>query len=200
MSTLALSSNPSEDLNLDKLRKLSVGLYLTKNAFEWLWTNAANIEELLVPTISNSDTIDLFSGNNYQVYYTKDMLTALFKKNTMKNIRKWNVHMCLADISSAFYLVESLRHHGSPEEISKLTIRVQLPQNNYGSQEELLNDVANLMQQMRRFKLDCESKSDPAVEGDKITKIKWTWEKVGLFQSFAEIEQLNAMVEPQNIV
>ena len=26
------------------------------------------------------------------------------------------------------------------------------------------------------------------------------WEKVGLFQSFAEIEQLNAMVEPQNLV
>eukprot|EP00092_Neocalanus_flemingeri_P012109 GFUD01013057.1.p1 GENE.GFUD01013057.1~~GFUD01013057.1.p1 ORF type:complete len:938 (+),score=189.35 GFUD01013057.1:31-2814(+) len=199
MSTLALSATPSQHLNLNKLKKLSVGLYLTKNAFEWLWTNAANIEELLVPTISNSDTIDLFSGNNYQVYYTKDMLAALFKKNTMKNIRKWNVHMCLADIASAFYLVESLRHFGIPEEISKLTIRVQLPQNNYGSQEELLNDVANLMQQMRRFKLDCESKSDPAIEGEKVTKIKWTWEKVGLFQSFAEIEQLNAMVEPQNI-
>ena len=24
----------------------------------------------------------------------------------------------------------------------------------------------------------------------------WDWEKVGIFQSFAEIEQLNAMVEP----
>ena len=34
----------------------------------------------------------------------------------------------------------------------------------------------------------------------QITKIRWTWEKVGLFQSFAEIEQLNAMVEPQNLV
>ena len=33
----------------------------------------------------------------------------------------------------------------------------------------------------------------------QITKIRWTWEKVGLFQSFAEIEQLNAMVEPQNL-
>lgn len=31
------------------------------------------------------------------------------------------------------------------------------------------------------------------------TKIKWAWEKVGLFQSFAEIEQLNAMVEPQQL-
>ena len=34
----------------------------------------------------------------------------------------------------------------------------------------------------------------------QITKIRWTWEKVGLFQSFAEIEQLNAMVEPQQLV
>ena len=32
------------------------------------------------------------------------------------------------------------------------------------------------------------------------TRIKWGWEKVGLFQSFAEIEQLNAMVEPQNLL
>ena len=29
---------------MDKLTKLSVGLYLTKAAFEWLWTNAANLE------------------------------------------------------------------------------------------------------------------------------------------------------------
>ena len=71
---------------------------------------------------------------------------------------------------------------------------------NYPSQEELLNDVASLMQQMRRFKMDCESKSDPKVEGNQLTKIRWSWEKVGLFQSFAEIEQLNAMVEPQNLI
>ena len=32
------------------------------------------------------------------------------------------------------------------------------------------------------------------------TRIKWGWEKVGLFQSFAEIEQLNAMVEPHNLL
>merc|ERR1712176_1265104 len=48
MSTLALSANPCpHDLNLSKLKKLSVGVYLTKNAFEWLWSNAHNMEELL---------------------------------------------------------------------------------------------------------------------------------------------------------
>ena len=59
--------------------------------------------------------------------------------------------------------------------------------------------MASLMQQMRRFKIDSELKSDPDTETN-VTKIKWNWEKVGLFQSFAEIEQLNAMVEPLNLV
>lgn len=186
MSTLALSPEPPE-LNLSKLRKLSVGLYLTRAAFEWLWTHAANLEELLIPTISNTDTIDLFSGTNYQVYYSKEMLTALLKKNTLKQLRKFNVHMCLADIESAFFLLESLRAaNPGLEEIGKLTIRVQLPQVatenasleihvltcllqvNYPSQEELLNDVASLMQQMRRFKIDCEAKSDPKTEGKQV--------------------------------
>ena len=43
MSTLALAPHPQK-INMDKLTKLSVGLYLTKAAFEWLWTNAANLE------------------------------------------------------------------------------------------------------------------------------------------------------------
>ena len=41
---------------------------------------------------------------------------------------------------------------------------------NYASQEDLLNDVASLMQQMRRFKLDCEAKSDPKIEGDQVVE------------------------------
>lgn len=128
MSTLALSTNP-EEINMSGLRKLSVGLYLTREAFEWLWSHAANLEELLIPTISNTDTIDLFSGTNYQVYYTKEMLTGLFKKNNLKQLRKFNVHMCIADIESAFFLVERLRSNSpSLQEIGKLTIRVQLPQ------------------------------------------------------------------------
>ena len=86
------------------------------------------LQELLIPTISNTDTIDLFSGTNYQVYYTRDMLAALFKKNTLRELRKFCVHMCLADIESAFFLVESLRTQARLEEIGKLTIRVQLPQ------------------------------------------------------------------------
>ena len=199
MATLTLSPGPTENIDLTRLRKLSVGLYLTKTAFEWLWANAPNMEELLVPSITVSETFDLFSGTGYQVYYNKNMLAQLFASNPMKNIRKFNVHICLVNIESAFYLVESLRKNAFPEEIGKMNIKVQLPQNHYNSQEELLNDVASLMQQMRRFKIDSELKSDPDTETN-VTKIKWNWEKVGLFQSFAEIEQLNAMVEPLNLV
>ena len=199
MATLTLSPGPTQTIDLSRLRKLSVGLYLTKNAFEWLWANAPNMEELLVPSITVSETFDLFSGTGYQVYYNKAMLAELFASNPMKNVRKFNVHICLVNIDSAFYLVESLRKNAFPEEIGKLNIKVQLPQNHYNSQEELLNDVASLMQQMRRFKIDSELKSDPDAEAN-VTKIKWNWEKVGLFQSFAEIEQLNAMVEPLNLL
>ena len=45
---------------------------------------------------------------------------------------------------------------------------------NYPSQEELLNDVASLMQQMRRFKIDCEAKSDPKTEGRQVKKLTKT--------------------------
>ena len=199
MATLTLSPGPTEKIDLSRLRKLSVGLYLTKTAFEWLWASAPNMEELLVPSVTVSETFDLFSGTGYQVYYNKTMLAQLFQSNPMRNIRKFNVHICLVNIDSAFYLVESLRKNAFPEEIGKLNIKVQLPQNHYNSQEELLNDVASLMQQMRRFKIDSELKSDPDTETN-VTKIKWNWEKVGLFQSFAEIEQLNAMVEPLNLI
>ena len=48
-------------------------------------------------------------------------------------------------------------------QLCKLLLQV-----NYPSQEELLNDVASLMQQMRRFKIDCEAKSDPKTEGKRV--------------------------------
>ena len=35
-----------------------------------------------------------------------------------------------------------------------------------------------------------------SLRGDTVTRVRWDWDKVGIFQSFAEIEQLNAMVEP----
>ena len=98
--------------------------------------------------------------------------------------------------ASASLLVESLKKNSTEiRDIGKLMIKVQLPQNNYESQEEILEDVAVLMQQMRRFKVYCEAMGD-SLRGDTVTRVRWDWDKVGIFQSFAEIEQLNAMVEP----
>ena len=196
---LTLSPRAPDTLDLTRLTKLSAGLCLSKKAFVWLWRNAPNLEELLVPSISSGDVFDIPFNNdhNQQDRFSKDTLIDLFKSNPMQNLRKFNVHICLADISAASYLVESLRIHAADiAEIGKLMIRVQLPQNNYGSQEEILEDVAMLMQQMRRFKVFCETMADPMAGEARGTRVKWDWEKVGIFQSFAEIEQLNAMVEP----
>ena len=125
--------------------------------------------------------------------FDKETFTELFQCNPMKRMRIFNVHININNIAAATFLVESLRKHASDiKEIGKLIVKVQLPQNNYGSHEEILEDVAKLMQQMRKFKVYCETQLDE-------TKVKWDWEKVGIFQTFAEIEQLNAMVEPINI-
>ena len=58
---------------------------------------------------------------------------------------------------------------------------MSFPQVNYPSQEELLNDVASLMQQMRRFKIDCEAKSDPKTEG---RQVKQFWLKYPFQRNF----------------
>ena len=194
-AALALSPAPAPSLDLTRLTKLSVGLYLTRPAFEWVVGGAVRLEELLVPSVTEAETVQ--AGLGQQVYYTPAMLQILFATNPLKHIRKFNVHLCLASIEAGFQLVSNLRRPGQLEELSKLTIRVQLPHTHYDNQEELLNDVAGLMQQMRRFKLECEAEQGLQGSG---TRIKWSWEKVGLFQSFAEIEQLNAMVEPHNII
>ena len=188
---LTLSSSVPDQMDLTKLKKLSAGLCLSKKAFVWLWKNCPNLEEILIPSISSAQNLE-----TTQDRFNKETLIELFKSNPMKNLRKFNIHFLLTDIPTATFLVESLRN-SSPDiqEIGKLMIKVSLPGNNYENQEEILEDVAKLMMQMRRFKVFCESMDD-SVSDQRVTKVRWDWEKVGIFQSFAEIEQLNAMVEP----
>ena len=193
---LTLSATVPDSVNLKKLRKVSAGLALSKKAFIWLWKNAHNLEELLVPSISSGDNFDQFNIVGRENKFTRETLSDLFKTNPMNHLKKFDVHLYLADIASASLLVESLKKNATEiRDIGKLMIKVQLPQNNYESQEEILEDVAVLMQQMRRFKVYCEAMGD-SLRGDTVTRVRWDWDKVGIFQSFAEIEQLNAMVEP----
>ena len=191
---LTLSSSVPDRMDLTKLKKLSAGLCLSKKAFIWLWKNCLNLEEILIPSISSAQNLE-----TSQDRFNKETLTELFKINPMKNLRKFNIHFFLSDILTATFLVESLRKNAPDiQEIGKLMIKVSLPANHYENQEEILEDVAKLMMQMRRFKVYCESMDD-LVSNQRVTKVRWDWEKVGIFQSFAEIEQLNAMVEPGHV-
>ena len=200
ITPLTISPLSPEKFDLSRLRKLSAGLCLSKKAFIWLWKNAKNLEEILISSITSSDAIDApFNDGNIQDRFNRETLSELITANPMKHLRKFNVHIYVTDIGAATFLVESLRKHATDiKEIGKLIIKVQLPQQNYGNQEEILEDVARLMQQMRKFKVSCEAMDDPVSDSGRI-KVKWDWEKVGIFQSFAEIEQLNAMVEPINV-
>ncbi len=72
--------------------------------------------------------------------------------------------------------------------LGTLSIRVGLPQEDYPSQEEMLLGLAHVMQEMRQFKLWCQE-----LRG---RKIRWKWDRHGFLESISEIEQLNALIEP----
>ena len=68
-------------------------------------------------------------------------------------------------------------------------MRVGLPQEDYPGQEQMLLDLAAVMQAMRQFKLYVD-------EDRRGQEINWKWERFGILESFAEIEQLNNLIEP----
>jgi len=181
---LRVSINPSK-LDLSKLTKLTVHTYMTKNAFEWLWIHGLNLVELSVTTIVNSDN---FPADDTPVLYNTAVLSSLFKKNAMKSLKVMKVNMTCADIPSASYLLDHMMTGSPPDSLGQLVVRVELSQIDYDNHDDLLAEISTVMQQMRKFKLDCESRGRG--------KINWRWKKVGLLESFADIEQLNHMIEP----
>jgi hypothetical protein len=57
----------------------------------------------------------------------------------------------------------------------------------------MLLELARIMQEMRQFKLHCLEKKKSLG-----CSVSWKWERFGFLESFAEIEQLNALIDPHN--
>ena len=74
-------------------------------------------------------------------------------------------------------------------EIARLSIIVGLPEDNYPSEEQMFFALAQVMQNMRKFKLYC---SEKAKFGQKI---KWRWSKTGTLESLANLGPLQGLVD-----
>ncbi len=55
----------------------------------------------------------------------------------------------------------------------------------------MLIDLAQIMQSMRLFKMYCKEKERSAG-----LVVVWKWERFGFLESFAEVSELNALIEP----
>lgn len=168
------------------LTNLTAHAYITKKAFSYLWARCVNLEFLNI-----SYFIVMHEGfplHEAQAEYSVGDVTQLFRTNGMKKLKTFSVGMVLKNIDAAKMLIESLPL--DTKEISKLSIKVGLPQDHYANQEQMLVGLAQVMQNMRNFKLYCAEKSRA---GRKIT---WTWSRTGILESLGNLGPLDGLVEP----
>ncbi len=206
------SERLADDSTFPNLKKFSVATYMTKRAFGYLWARCPNLEHLSVESLSMTDAFPQQNAPAFVEFDSAEVLR-LLRTNPMANLRELNVLMQVKDIKAAevrnvlarhfffvvvclnsteFYFVQVLIE-GLPgvRSLSTLSIRVGLPQEEYPSQEQMLLGLAHVMQSMRQFKLWCADLS--ATQG---RRVRWKWERFGFLESIAEIEQLNALIEP----
>lgn len=164
----------------------NVHTFMTKRAFSYLWPRSPNLEVLKVNRILMNDDEPALNNNPDHGYDELEMIR-LFRVNPLSELTKFNVTITLKNIATARLLIESLSH---VNDIGMLVIRVGFPQDNYNSQEEMLHGLTQVMQSMRQFKLFCEDK------GKQGKRISWRWERFGGLESFSQLQQLNALIEP----
>jgi len=162
--------------DLSNLTQLTVGHYLTQAAFQWVWEHAVNLEEVLIPTICSADTIEMFSPQSYQVYYTESMINRLCRKNKMKNLVKLKVYFCLADVEAAQLLINTISENCEHlKEMGKLTIRVRFEEDQYPNHEDLILALTDAAREMRLFSGKVQTLSIA-----RSLKITYCWEKSGI--------------------
>ena len=61
-------------------------------------------------------------------------------------------------------------------------IRVQLPQDNYPTQEQMLVDIAHQINRMKQFKEFCN-----ILKKQSGRQIKWSWARVGILESLENL-------------
>ncbi len=171
-----------------KLRALTVRTVLAKDALVLLWSCCPNLEHLSASALADGGSgagANADFGASATAEFDVVEVRRLLRSNRMCQLRHLNVPLVLADMESARTLIDALP---GVSELGKLIVKVGLPQEDYASHEEMLLALAHVMQSMRHFKVFCSSR--PA------QKVEWEWQRLGFLESFAEIEQLNALIEP----
>ena len=182
------SSRLADESSFPNLKHLAVHTFMTKRAFNYLWTRAPNLETLKIRCLSNGEIVANNGNDQQDVEFDKVEIARLFRANRMSQLTELDVLLGLKDIEAARTLLEYLQNARS---ISTLYISVNLPTEEFPDQEQMLHGLASVMQSMRQFKLYCRD-----LEARNGLKVQWKWNRHGYLETFAEIEQLNALIDP----
>ncbi len=185
IATLTLDTNLSmEEIyrnpptsRMESLTEFTILTIMTKRAFIYLWNAAPNLREI-------NASYGLVMNDNFphdpndSAEFDANDVSRLFRCNPMKAMRKFYVPINMKNILTARSFIEKL----AGESISKLSIRVALPQDHYPTQEQMLIDIAQEMNRMKQFKDLCHR-----LRKNQGKVIKWSWKRVGILESLGNL-------------
>ena len=175
-----------DSVTYPNLKKITVVSFVTKRAFCYLWSRCPNLETFKATSLTVTDALSELGMPSPTVVFDTREVQRLLRSNRMTALKEINVSLTVKDSDAAKALIEGLP---ALRKLSTLRVRVGLPQEDYPGQEQMLLDLAAVMQAMRQFKLYVD-------EERRGQEINWKWERFGILESFAEIEQLNNLIEP----
>ena len=144
----------------------------------YLWSCSPNLEKFKVV---NELVIgeDLPHGND-QADFDEDDVSKMFRWNRMTNLSHFEVSIRFKNIVAAKMFIEKL-----PEKVTKirtLIIRVALSQDNYPNQEQMLVDIAYVMNRMKQFKEYCSQLKQKSQR-----EVTWAWYRVGVLSEIGNL-------------
>ena len=172
---------PSEGYIKPKLKEFTVHTYMTKKAFLYLWSCSPKLEKIKVVNELVIGEEPYHQGHhlNHAEFNDEDVFK-MFKWNSMQYLKTFEVSIKFRNITAAKMFIEKL-----PENVTKirtLIIRVALTQDNYPNQEQMLVDIAYIMNRMKQFKEYC------ALLKQKSKKeVSWAWYRVGVLSEIGNL-------------
>ena len=151
---------------------------MTKKAFVYLWASCPRLQKIKVVN-------EIVTGENYPhgtgdaAEFSENDVEKLFKSNAMGGLIDFRVAIRLKNILTAKLFIDKLI---SVKSVSNLVIRVQLPQDNYPTQEQMLVDIAHQINRMKQFKEFCG-----ILKKQSGRQIKWSWARVGILESLGNL-------------
>ena len=182
----------NDDYLKPKVKDVNVHTYMTKKAFMYLWSCAPNLEKIkVVNELVNAES-DQYQQNqpnnaaggggigNNQAELNDEDIIKMFRWNSMRFLTHFEVSMRFRSITAAKTFIESL-----PERVTKIShliIRVALSQDNYPNQEQMLVDIAYIMNRMKQFKEFCAQ-----LKIKSKREVKWSWYRVGVLSDIGNL-------------